>query len=74
MDVLYLSQVFSSMRCLKRLDIIVRLVCIRVRKNFRIEEWKEVVEMARWRNLRISGEIQIGKYRSKEDALKGKYI
>ena len=25
-------------------------------------------------NLRISGEIQIGKYRFKEGALKGKYI
>ena len=72
MNLLYLSQVFSSFRCLKRLDIIVELVCIRGRKNFRIEEWKEVVEMAsRRRNLRISGEIQIGKYIFKEDALKG---
>ena len=54
------------MRCLKRLDIKVKLESTRGRKNFRIKEWKEVVEMAsRWQNLRISGEIQ---------TLKGKYI
>ena len=29
---------------------------------------------SRWRNLQFSGEVQIGKYRSKEDALKGKNI